>query len=131
MIDATTFFARRSLRTPRLLLPAFDASMHIEFATSGGPSGTESGWGINFAQSGDFIFATFFYGRTARHLVYRAAVAGQPTTAFARFVYVMTDVVWLTVFVPVPGNVRSSRRRDLHRDERPPRNAALSDVSSR
>ena len=70
--------------------------------------GTESGWGINFAQTGDFIFATFYiYGPNGAPVWYTAQLWRTSGDTFSGPVYSVTGT-WFgaPLFVPVPpGNV--------------------------
>jgi hypothetical protein len=66
--------------------------------------GTESGWGVNFAQTGDFIFATFFiYGPTGTPVWYTAQLSRTTGDTFSGAVYAVTGT-WFgaPIFVPVP-----------------------------
>ena len=66
--------------------------------------GTESGWGINFAQTGDFIFATFYiYGPNGAPVWYTAQLSRTSGDTFSGPVYSVTGT-WFgaPVFVPVP-----------------------------
>ena len=70
--------------------------------------GTEPGWGVNFAHTGDFIFATFFiYGPNGAPVWYTAQLLRTTGDTFSGGVYV-TSGTWFgaPVFIPVPpGNV--------------------------
>ncbi len=70
--------------------------------------GMESGWGVNFAQTGDFIFATFYiYGPNGAPVWYTAQLSRTTGDIFSGPVYAVTGT-WFGAadFVPVPpGNV--------------------------
>jgi hypothetical protein len=64
----------------------------------------ESGWGVNFAQSDDFIFATFFiYGTSGAPVWYTAHLRRDINEVFSGPVYATTGT-WFgaPVFPPVP-----------------------------
>lgn len=66
--------------------------------------GTESGWGVNFAQTGDFIFATFFiYGPGGTPVWYTAQLSRTSGETFSGPVYAIVGT-WFgaPVFPPVP-----------------------------
>ncbi len=89
------------------LAPAANAK--IDFTdTWWGEGGTESGWGINFAQTGDFIFATFYiYGPGGAPVWYTAQLSRTNGDTFSGPLYVVSGT-WFgaPVFAPVPpGNV--------------------------
>jgi hypothetical protein len=65
---------------------------------------TESGWGVNFAQTADFVFATFFiYGPSGTPVWYTAHLRNESNDVFTGPVYVTTGT-WFgaPVFPPVP-----------------------------
>ena len=65
--------------------------------------GTESGWGVNFAHTGDFIFATFYiYGPNRTPVWYTAQLWRTNGDTFSGAVYAVTGT-WFgaPVFVPV------------------------------
>lgn len=64
----------------------------------------ESGWGVNFAQTADFIFATFFiYGTSGTPVWYTAHLRNEGNDVFTGPVYVTTGT-WFGApfFPPVP-----------------------------
>jgi hypothetical protein len=66
--------------------------------------GIEPGWGVNFAHTGDFIFATFFvYGPSGNPVWYTAQMSRTGGDSFSGPVYAVTGT-WFgaPVFVPVP-----------------------------
>ena len=66
--------------------------------------GTESGWGVNFAQTGDFIFVTFFiYGPNGAPVWYTAQMSRTTGESFFGPVYVVRGT-WFgaPTFPPVP-----------------------------
>jgi len=66
--------------------------------------GTESGWGANFAQTGDFIFVTFFiYGPSGEPVWYTAQLQRTAGDSFSGGVYVVSGT-WFgsSFFPPVP-----------------------------
>ena len=66
--------------------------------------GTESGWGANFAQTGDFIFVTFFiYGPDGMPFWYTAQMGRTSGETFFGPVYAVTGT-WFgaPIFPPVP-----------------------------
>jgi hypothetical protein len=66
--------------------------------------GAESGWGVNMAQSGDFIFATFFvYGPTGTPTWYTAQLSRTTGETFTGSVFVVSGT-WFgaPMFPPVP-----------------------------
>jgi len=66
--------------------------------------GTESGWGLNFAQSGDFIFATFFvYGTNGAPVWYTAQLSRTAGDSFTGPMLSVTGTYFgAPVFPPVP-----------------------------
>ena len=69
-----------------------------------GAGGTESGWGVNFAQTGDFIFVTFFiYGPSGAPVWYTAQLSRATGEVFSGPVYVVKGT-WFgaPTFPPVP-----------------------------
>lgn len=88
-------------------LCAFAPAAHakIDFTDTWQTEGsTESGWGINFAQTGDFIFATFYiYGPNGAPVWYTAQLLRTSGDTFGGPVYAVTGT-WFgaPIFVPVP-----------------------------
>ena len=66
--------------------------------------GTESGWGVNFAQTGDFIFVTFFvYGPSGAPIWYTAQLSRTTGETFNGPVFIVRGT-WFgaPTFPPVP-----------------------------
>jgi hypothetical protein len=63
--------------------------------------GTESGWGANFAQTGDFIFVTFFiYGPGGEPVWYTAQLRRTTGETFSGPVYVVSGTWFGSAFFP-------------------------------
>ena len=67
--------------------------------------GTESGWGVNFAQTGDFVFLTFFiYGPSGAPVWYTAELSRTTGESFSGPVIASTGT-WFGAPTFLPGNV--------------------------